>query len=632
MPPPNQAFRGASLYSGIFDTAEPSQPPQQDPSPSQASTSTSQAARSGSSSSTTKDASSGTAATASDAAGPPKTSGWSAALRFAPRRTTAAAKAKPRPNAAFVASFAPATTADADTVEAPKGALSRAPGVAPKASSSTTSATEPVAPTTEGEVSSANTDPTPARTLAGLVTADLNLTALALPQSDTDDEWLLSQLEKYPVTEPPPFTLPPEEIERDKALARKAAEARGETRYSSHYDDVDGGEDEDADVNGFFSTSAGKRAARKKKKRKRGTSPPAGPNMNAEYDPRIPNDYMAYKQLVYDRRRAELEFQQWQQEQEEGWEEEEEERHNNEDMEETMRFNQPSTLTSVRGQSNDLHKESATPSRAVQGSTGEEAYARRVALSAVPSTSSDAVAAAAPASGEEAYQRRVAMTHAATGEEAYLRRLGMSQASPPGPPPGPPPDALTARQSAAAAIAARLGSLQPCAAMSSSDPTTFATRLMASYGHVPGHGLGASLHGMVEPLTVAATRGRGRIIDAAQTAHTHSDAQRYGSAAASRVIVLLNMPPDAHAQHDLVDDVKHECAKFGIVQRVFVHRCEGEGVRVFVQFTGEAGSWKAVRNLQGRWFEGRQLQALYYDAAAFERSCFDLPLRPSSDT
>lgn len=95
-------------------------------------------------------------------------------------------------------------------------------------------------------------------------TSDLNLTALALPHADTDDARLISQLERYVVTEAPPFTLAPEDIERDKDWARKAAAARGETRRYSHNDDFEGGDEDDADVNGFFSTGAGKRAAKKK--------------------------------------------------------------------------------------------------------------------------------------------------------------------------------------------------------------------------------------------------------------------------------------------------------------------------------------------------------------------------------
>lgn len=164
---------------------------------------------------------------------------------------------------AFVASFAPVAPADAASEEAPKGSISRAPGVALKsstfidpvsASESVQSATQANAASTSG-TATASTKP-----LVGVDTSDLKLTALALPQTDIDVEYLASQLAKHPVVEPPSFTLPPEEIERDKALARQAAAARGEARHH----DEEGEEQDDEDVNGFFSTSAGKRAARKR--------------------------------------------------------------------------------------------------------------------------------------------------------------------------------------------------------------------------------------------------------------------------------------------------------------------------------------------------------------------------------
>lgn len=194
--------------------------------------------------------------------------GWSAALRFAPRRTAIAAKAKARPTAAFVASFAPPAASTEDTAELPKGALSRAPGVASQSTSTApTSTAEPDSATSSsiaGPSSPARTDKKAGRTLADVDTSDLNLTALALPRSDTDDAWLISQLEKYPVTEQPPFTLSQEDFERDKAYAQRAAAARGETRHHSHYDESEGGDEDDADVNGFFSSGAGKRAAKRK--------------------------------------------------------------------------------------------------------------------------------------------------------------------------------------------------------------------------------------------------------------------------------------------------------------------------------------------------------------------------------
>lgn len=171
---------------------------------------------------------------------------WSAALRFAPRKT-AAAKAKAKPNAAFVASFtsAPPST----SVEtAPKGALSRAPGVPPSQPS---------------RFDSAKAEPK-AEARKEIDTSDLNLTALALPSISTDDEWLISELQKHPVFEAPPFSLPAEQVEREKVLIRQANAGAGRGWNEEEERGEDGVEGGEEDVNGFLGTSAGRRAMKRK--------------------------------------------------------------------------------------------------------------------------------------------------------------------------------------------------------------------------------------------------------------------------------------------------------------------------------------------------------------------------------
>ncbi|KAJ1574076.1 hypothetical protein NDA12_003674 [Ustilago hordei] len=581
-PPPNQAgtFRGASLYSGIFDQQDP--PPQENKSasPSQQagpSITTEFSAPSSRPDSATSDSkSTGTLPTSTRASFLPTSLvlcggvGWSAALRFAPRKAATNAKAKTRPNAAFVASFTAPTVSEA-VENVPKGALSRAPGVAPKPPSSDEKgkSSETIPDIKEGSE----------RGVGKVDTSHLNLTALALPTTENDDTQLAAQLAKYPVLEAPPFLLPPEQVEREKMLMRQYNAPAG--RGWNEGDDEGGKWEEDGeeqDVNGFLATNAGRKAARRKQRKRKRGSPPPGLNMNSEYDPRIPNDYIAYKTMLFERRKAELEHQIWVRELEEHGEEEGRDEEEQEKEERSVGGIPPPP------------PQAAPIAVAKQPSSGQEAYAHRLAMSNPIPTQ--------PQTGEEAYQQRLAMS----GEEAYQRRVALSQqqhpqashpqasqgiptgpeAGPPGPPPGAAPEPrsasptqldVAARQTAAAAIAARLVQSQTrsfpsnriaiCTSSAGKDDTrSFAERYMTSQGYIPGQGIGAAGNkGITTPLTLGGAEG--------------------GQ--------------------------------------------EGQ-VRMFVEFSGEAAGWKAVRGLDGRWFEGRQVRAFYYHEEAFLQQQYDLLL------
>lgn len=279
-----------------------------------------------------------------------------------------------------------------------------------------------------------------------------------------------------------------------------------------------------------------------------------------------------------------------------------------------------------------------------------------------------------PVSGEESYQRRVELSRqmqGETGEEAYQRRLAMSQQQmpqtqqatgnvqsnilDPSPPP-PPPSDMEASRSAAAAIAARLsqkGSLAhtPTDNVASTsndtehrpDPAAFAERLMAKWGHTHGQGLGAEgnqgrseaivmekvntdpprrpehYHHQQQDTRIAA-RGK---FNASDDPRTQADLERYGRP--SEVIYLSNvLSPGDEVDPDLPEDIASECNKYGIVQRVALHPVRGG---CFVKFSGPAGAWKAVRELDGRFFAGSRISARYYDRERFERGEMDLDTR-----
>ncbi|KAF8515872.1 hypothetical protein JB92DRAFT_2912946 [Gautieria morchelliformis] len=339
-----------------------------------------------------------------------------------------------------------------------------------------------------------------------------------------------------------------------------------------------------------------------------------------------------------------------------------------------------------RDQESDEHTRSVTlqspppalPSAPVDTAmTGEEAYLRRLAMSsktrpAPPEATSIASSAPVPEIADD-------------GEAAYRKRVEASRQPPPfdgaafAPPPlVPPPPALPgavsaqpapdlearikAQRDAAAAIAARLAAIAPATDATSAptaepstgserepDPHGFAARLMAKWGHKEGQGLGANSSGIVEPLTVekaaaqgkanakssgkgpGGVAGRGKIINANEDEKTREDRLRFGNP--SKVVVLTNMVGSEDVDDDeLREEIGEECSKNGVVERVLVHLLDpapdnpDDAVRIFVQFTGPAGAWKTVRELDGRYFGGRTVRARYFPEQDYARRMFDREL------
>jgi splicing factor 45 len=70
---------------------------------------------------------------------------------------------------------------------------------------------------------------------------------------------------------------------------------------------------------------------------------------------------------------------------------------------------------------------------------------------------------------------------------------------------------------------------------------------------------------------------------------------------------------------DLTGEIGDECSKHGYVQRVFIWPNGDNGVHIFVKFSGMAGAWRCVKELEGRFFGGKTVRARYYPLIDFER-------------
>lgn len=90
-----------------------------------------------------------------------------------------------------------------------------------------------------------------------------------------------------------------------------------------------------------------------------------------------------------------------------------------------------------------------------------------------------------------------------------------------------------------------------------------------------------------------------------------------------KVVLLRNMVGPGEVDDDLEPEVKDECnTKYGEVGSVIIHEVPDQTpedtVRIFVEFRRIESAIKAVVDLNGRFFGGRQVRASFYDTERFD--------------
>ncbi|XP_017783805.1 PREDICTED: splicing factor 45 [Nicrophorus vespilloides] len=159
-----------------------------------------------------------------------------------------------------------------------------------------------------------------------------------------------------------------------------------------------------------------------------------------------------------------------------------------------------------------------------------------------------------------------------------------------------------------------------------------AAKIMAKYGFKEGQGLGKQEQGMSVALQVEKTSKRGgRIIHEKEMMMPPPPPQKSPEEPTiteimktpSKVVLLRNMVGPGEVDDDLEPEVKDECnTKYGDVGSVVIHELQDQlpedAVRIFVEFNRIESAIKAVVDLNGRFFGGRQVKATFYDTEKFD--------------
>ncbi|XP_073823824.1 splicing factor 45 [Musca autumnalis] len=193
--------------------------------------------------------------------------------------------------------------------------------------------------------------------------------------------------------------------------------------------------------------------------------------------------------------------------------------------------------------------------------------------------------------------------------------------------------------------------------------SSVAAKIMAKYGFKDGQGLGKQEQGMSMALQVEKTSKRGgRIIHerdvflpppmppaagsgspaapspianmappaapppataAASSVNDSNPSITEIMKAPSKVVLLRNMVGPGDVDDELEPEVKDECnTKYGEVVKVLIHESFGtspeDAVKIFVEFKRMESAIKAVVDLNGRFFGGRQVRAGFYDFDKFQ--------------
>merc|ERR1712238_86382 len=105
-------------------------------------------------------------------------------------------------------------------------------------------------------------------------------------------------------------------------------------------------------------------------------------------------------------------------------------------------------------------------------------------------------------------------------------------------------------------------------------------------------------------------------------------AMNTGTVNSTRVVELQNMLTNddfanEEEYNDILEDTKEECGQYGQLLNIHIPKTGEPGVtKIFLEYASTDDSSKAIKGLEGRTFDGRRVQATFFDEAKFMKKEF----------
>mmetsp|Transcript_66903 Transcript_66903/g.143051 ORF Transcript_66903/g.143051 Transcript_66903/m.143051 type:complete len:319 (+) Transcript_66903:2-958(+) len=157
----------------------------------------------------------------------------------------------------------------------------------------------------------------------------------------------------------------------------------------------------------------------------------------------------------------------------------------------------------------------------------------------------------------------------------------------------------------------------------------FATKMLKKMGWKEGSGLGKEGQGMAAPLIMKKTDTRtGTIVEGAEKRAAPTPAAGQPEAKQAKAGTTLNRPPTkvlllnnlvgaGEVDEDLEGETAEEAGKYGKLKRCAIKEMKGlpddQAVRIFLEYERVEDATKALVDMNGRYFGGRVVKAVFYD-------------------